>query len=317
MCDLSKPMFHNDDAARRYLERIRWPDGVVCPYCGQLEAARPVRGKSMGKGWYYCSDCERKFTVRVGTVYERSHIPLHKWVMAMHLMAASKKGISAHQLHRMLGITYKSAWFMAHRIREAMVDANPQPMGGPGGSVQADETYIGKKEAIRTKTAFGLPFTKSGNSGPGGKRAVVSLVSGGKARTFHVKSASAVTVREILITNVKRETELHTDESPIYTRVGREYAAHMTVKHSANQYVGPSGESTNKCENYFSIFKRGMKGVYQHCAEKHLQRYINEFDFRYNRREITDAERATEVVTGAGGKLLSYRRTGYGANVQA
>ncbi len=190
-------------------------------------------------------------------------------------------------------------------------------MGGEGEAVQADETYIGKKEAIRTKTAFGLPFTKSGNSGPGGKRAVVSLVSGGKARTFHVKSANAVTVREILVANVKRETELHTDESRIYTRVGEEYAAHKTVNHSRREYARPDGVTTNNVENYFSVFKRGMKGVYQHCKEKHLQRYINEFDFRYNRRDLTDAERASEALKGIEGKRLTYRRTGYGAHIQA
>ncbi len=315
MCDLSNPMFHNETAARRYLEGVRWPDGAWCPFCGTQDAVRPVRGKSMGPGWYYCSECERKFTVRVGTVYERSHIPLHKWVMAMHLMAASKKGVSAHQLHRMLGITYKSAWFMAHRIREAMIDDNPEPMGGPGESIQADETYFGKVEHPRTKTTSGRPFTKSGKFGPANKRAIVSLVSKGRARTFHVKNANARVVREILVTNAHRESELHTDESRIYTRVGGEFSAHRTVNHSAGEYVGKHGQTTNACENYFSIFKRGMKGVYQHCAEKHLQRYINEFDFRYNTRDLEDAERAAIAHKQAEGKRLTYRRTSLGANI--
>ena len=187
MCDLSNPRFHNEDAARSYLEGIRWPDGTVCAFCDRQSTVRPVRGKSMGKGWYYCTKCQKKFTVRVGSIYERSHIPLHKWVTAMHLMAASKKGISAHQLHRMLGITYKSAWFMAHRIREAMKDDSPAPMGGPGSAVQADETYFGRKKGASRK-----------GGGAGHKHAIVSLVTKDKSRTFHVARADARTARQIL-----------------------------------------------------------------------------------------------------------------------
>ena len=301
MCDLSSPKFHNENSAREYLERIRWPDGPVCPRCDRMEPVRPLRGKSMGKGWYYCKGCQDKFTVRVGTIYERSHIPLHKWVAAMHLMAASKKGISAHQLHRMLKITYKSAWFMAHRIREAMKDNNPEPMGGSGSAVQADETYFGNKEGPKKPGRRGIA------PGPANKRAIVSLISGGEARTFHVARADAQTVRRILVTNVHRESELHTDESRIYPRVGQEFTAHKTVVHTAGQYVGPSGESTNKVENYFSIFKRGMRGVYQHCAEKHLQRYINEFDFRYSTRDLQDAERAAMAHKQAEGKRIEIK----------
>ncbi len=230
--------------------------------------------------------------------------------MAMHLMAASKKGVSAHQLHRMLGITYKSAWFMAHRIREAMIDDNPEPMGGEGEAVQADETYFGKVENPTTKTTSGRPFTKSGKGGPANKRAIVSLVSKGKARTFHVKNANARVVREILVTHAHRDSELHTDESRIYTRVGGEFSAHRTVNHSAKEYVGKHGQTTNACENYFSIFKRGMKGVYQHCGEQHLQRYLVEFDFRFNNREIEDAERRDKALAGAEGKRLTYRWSG-------
>jgi transposase-like protein len=216
----------------------------------------------------------------------------------------------------MLGLTYKTAWFMAHRIREAMKDENPSPMGGPGGSVQADETYFGKVEDTKTETTSGREFTGSrAGRGPANKRAVVSLISGGKARTFHVDRADSVTVRQILVTNVRRETELYTDESRIYVKVGEDFSAHKTVNHSANEYVGPSGQSTNKVENYFSIFKRGMKGVYQHCAEKHLQRYINEFDFRYNNRELTDSGRRDKALSSIEGKRLTYRRIGNGANV--
>jgi len=197
---------------------------------------------------------------------------------------------------------------MAHRIREAMKDENPEPIGGSGKSVQADETYFGTIDAMR-----GKPWKEK--KGHSKKMSVFSLVSEGKARTFHVKHADAITVRQILVANVKRETELHTDESRLYTRVGEEYAAHKTTNHHKGQYVGPSGETTNNVENYFSVFKRGMKGVYQHCQEKHLQRYINEFDFRYNRRDLTDTERAQEALKGIEGKRLTYRRTGDGANV--
>lgn len=315
--DITNPIFNDETKAREYLEAQRWPEGAVCPHCGLVDYVKTLGGKSMGPGWYHCTQCREKFTVRVGTVFERSKVPLHKWLLATHLLSSSKKGMSAHQLHRMLGVTYKTAWFMAHRIREAMKDDNPQPMGGPGGSVQADETYIGQKAEKRTVTTSGRPFTKSGKTGPANKRAVVALVSEGKARTFHVNRADAATVRQILVANVSRETELHTDESRIYTKVGEEYAAHRTVNHSAKEYVGKHGQSTNKCENYFSIFKRGMKGVYQHCAEKHLQRYINEFDFRYNSRDLEDWERRDKALQGIAGKRLTYRRIGHGANQPA
>jgi transposase-like protein len=309
MCDLTNPIFNDVTAARKHLESLRWADGRFCPHCGEAEKTSPVRGKKHRTGLYYCNGCKKQFTVTIGTVFERSHIPLNKWLLAFHLMNASKKGISAHQLHRMLGITYKSAWFMAHRIREAMIDENPEPMGGPGKSVQADETYFGNVENPRSVKTDGTAFTKGGKSGPSNKRAVVALVSEGKARTFHVKTANAATAREILVSNVKRETELHTDESRIYTKVGEEYAAHKTVNHSKGEYVRPDGMTTNNVENYFSVFKRGMKGVYQHCAEKHLQRYLCEFDFRYNNREINDAERTAKALKGIEGKRLTYRRT--------
>jgi len=206
----------------------------------------------------------------------------------------------------MLGVTYKTAWFMAHRIRESMKEEPTGPMGGEGESVQADETYFGTRDALRGKSWA----EKKGHSK---KMSVVSLISGGKARTFTVKRADAKTVRELLVTNVSRDTELHTDESRLYVRVGDEFAKHRTVIHVRGQYVGPHGESTNKVENYFSIFKRGMRGIYQHCSEKHLQRYINEFDFRYNNRTITDAERADVALANIAGKRLTYRRTGQGA----
>ena len=301
MCDLTSPIFNDETAAREHLESQRWPNGPICPFCGS-EEAKPLGGKSMGPGWYHCGACRDKFTVRVGTAFERSKVPLHKWLLATHLMCSSKKGISAHQIHRMIGVTYKTAWFMCHRIREAMVDENPEPMGGPGGSVQADETYFGTKDAMR-----GKPWhEKKGHSN---KMSVFSLVSAGKSRTFAVARADAATVRAILVENVDRQSELHTDEARLYITPGAEFKAHKKVNHSRGEYVRKDGVTTNHVENYFSVFKRGMRGVYQHCKEKHLQRYLTEFDFRYNNREITDAERRDVALKGIEGKRLTYRRT--------
>jgi transposase-like protein len=301
MSDLTNPIFQDETAARTFLEAQRWPDGPVCPHCGSVENIRKLKGKSHRPGLYQCNSCREHFTVTVGTVYERSHIPLHKWLLATHLLCSSKKGMSAHQLHRMLRITYKSAWFMAHRIRESMREVNPEPMGGEGQSVEADETYYGQKDEFR-----GKPWKEK--KGHLKKCSVVSLVSEGKARTFHVDHANVETIREILVTNVRRETELHTDESPLYRRTGEEFAGHRRVHHSVGEYVR-DGATTNHVENYFSVFKRGMRGVYQHCSEKHLQRYLNEFDFRYNARTISDADRAIQAHKGAEGKRLTYRRT--------
>lgn len=304
MCDLTSPIFQNEDAARKHLEAIRWPDGAVCPFCDTQNHVRALGGKSMGPGWYHCSSCRKKFTVRVGSVYERSTPPLYKWVMATHLLCASKN----HQLHRVLG----TAWLMVHRIREFMRDDNPQPMGGGGGGsvVEADETYFGKKPGVSMAHH---------HRGPVAHRAVISLVErGGSARSFHAAAyPHSGMVRDILVKNVKRDSELNTDESKLYTAVGEEYAGHYTVTHSAYQYVHPqTGAHSNTIEGYFSIFKRGMKGVYQHCAEKHLQAYLHEFDFlRYTHRNISDAERAELALKGAEGKRLTYRRIGDGAHV--
>lgn len=318
---LTDKIFTDENAAREHLESLRWSNGCHCPMCGGTEKIKPVKMMSKPsvknpesvevKGYYHCGDCRRKFTVRTGTVYERSHIPLNTWVLATHLLCASKKGMSAHQLHRMLGVTYKTAWFMAHRIREAMVDANPDPMGGKGKSVQADETYFGPKSGpLPEKTTGGRPFAQ-GKAGAkrAHKRAIVSLLSEGKARSFHVDRADADTLRNILVTNALRDSQLVTDESRLYISVGKEYSAHETVNHARGEYVR-NGITTNNVENYFSIFKRGMKGVYQHCSEKHLGRYLVEFDFRYNNRDATDFDRAIEALRGAEGKRLTYRRVG-------
>ncbi len=308
MMNITDKIYHDEEAARQHLEAIRWSEGISCPHCGGTEKVKetPMKSKPSKanpeivdlKGYYHCGDCRKRFTVRTGTVYERSHIPLHKWVLATHLMVSSKKGMSAHQLHRMLGVTYKSAWFMAHRIREAMNDTNPPPMGGDGEPVQADETYFGKKAVVTKRTSRGKPSHSS-------QLSVVALVSEGKSRTFHVDRADLQTVREILKKNILQDSTLHTDESRLYTSTGKEFAGHETVKHSAGEYWR-DGVTTNNCENYFSIFKRGMKGVYQHCSEKHLQRYLSEFDFRYNNREIEDSERAELAIKGAEGKRLMY-----------
>jgi len=314
--NLDNPIFQDADKARAYLEAQRWPNGVVCPHCGNADqdALRSLKGKAHRPGVYQCNACREQFSVTVGTVFERSKIPLNKWMLATHLLCSSKKGMSAHQLHRMLGVTYKTAWFMCHRIREAMADDVSQsgPLGGEGKIIEADETYFGATEKKRTVRKDGQPFTKGGKSGPSNKRPVVSLVErGGKVRTFHVAECNVPNVREILVRNVDRASILHTDESRLYIKVGREYADHRTVKHSAGEYVRDKIIHSNTVENYFSIFKRGMKGIYQHCAEKHLHRYLAEFDFRYNTRtglKVTDTERTAIALAGIEGKRLTYRR---------
>lgn len=323
MADLQNPIFQNDDAAREELERVRWPNGPVCPHCGNTDQERiaKVEGKkrSHRPGLYYCNECKGQFTVTVGSVFERSKVPLSKWWLAVHLMASPKKGMSAHQLHRMLGVTYKTAWFMSHRIREAMREGSfDAPLGGKGKVVEADETYFGKRETpIVSKQRRGRPFTKKGKSGPAQKRAVIGLVErGGKVRMMHVHHATKEEVRKLVVTNISRESILHTDESRLYTETGKEFASHRTVKHSAGEYVRYEDDGivhSNTVENVFSVFKRGMKGVYHHCGEAHLHRYLAEFDFRYNRRTalgVTDAERADDIMRGAEGKRLTYRRIG-------
>lgn len=314
--NLKNPIYKDETKAREHLEKLRWPDGAYCPRCGGFEVAK-LGGKAAKLGQYNCRDCRKKFTVTVGTVFERSHIPLTTWLMGFQLMASSKKGISAHQLHRMLGITYKSAWFMAHRIREAMAPAkgSKEPMGGKGKVVEADETYHGKTSEIRTTSVDGRVKYKVKGRGPANKRAIIALVErGGPARTFHVAHATFAKVEEIVSENIDRESRLHTDESRLYSvsKVPTMVAVHESVKHSADEYVRGDVYS-NSAENYFSIFKRGMKGVYQHCSEKHLHRYLAEYDFRYSNRiglGVDDAIRSNEALKGITGKRLTYRRIG-------
>jgi len=307
MTDLTNPIFTDEDEARAYLEQQRWPDGPYCPHCGEVENVTRMSGKSHRKGLFQCNSCRQTFTVTVGTLYERSKVPLHKWLLATHLLCASKKGMSAHQLHRMLGVTYKTAWFMAHRIREAMLDPTPPPLGGKDMTVEADETYLGGNKG-EWQFINGIGWRRK--RGYAGKRAIFALVErNGRARTFHVDRVNAKTLRRIMTTNVRRETDLMTDEAMLYRGVGKEYNSHQRVTHSIREYVR-GDVHTNTVEGFFSIFKRGMKGVYQHCGEQHLQRYLTEFDFRYNTRELTDTERAAEALKGISGKRLMYRRAG-------
>lgn len=299
--DLTNPIFTDETAAREYLEANRWPNGPVCPHCGTVDDIRKMEGKAHRPGLYLCNGCRGQFTVTVGTLYERSHIPLHKWLLATHLLSCSKKGISGHQLHRMLGITYKSAWFMAHRIREGLAPSKGEPpLGGEGKTVEADETYIGRKRGTKVR------------SGVGHKHAVVSLVErGGRARSFKVDRATPHVIRRIVAENASPKSALMTDDAIAYKSVGKTFASHEAVNHTESEYVRGSA-STNTVEGFYSIFKRGMKGVYQHCDEKHLQRYLNEFDFRYSNRTAvgcSDRERTDLALKGIEGKRLTYRRT--------
>jgi transposase-like protein len=311
---LSAKHFHDEQAAYDWVEARVWADGRPCPHCGVLDRSGKLAGKSTRIGVYKCYACRKPFSVKVGTVFESSHIPMHIWLQAMALMSSSKKGFSTNQLHRTLGIGLKAAWFMSHRIREAMRDGALAPMGGAGGIVEADETYLWEKapEKRRTETTSGRPFTKGGRTGPSNKRAIISLVErGGSVRSFHVENADKATVNQIVGENIARETYLYTDESRLYGDADQYFADHQTVKHSAKEYVR-GDVHTNSVEGYFSIFKRGMTGVYQHCAEKHLHRYLAEFDFRYNGRialGVNDAERADRAIRGIVGKRLTYRTT--------
>lgn len=300
--------FHDEEAARKWFEAARWPDGPVCPNCGSLKHYATKKA-----GRYRCGEpeCRKDFTVQTKSVMERSHAPLTSWAMAFHLYASSKKGFTATQLQRHLGCQYNTAWFLHHRVMEAMRRGGLDlpPMGGPGGIVEVDEAYHGPvKDRRPSKQRGNRPYTRGGKSGPGGKRAIVSLVErGGSVRSFHVPTADAATVANIVRENVHKESRLHTDESRLYTIIGQEFAAHETVNHGAKEYAR-GDVTTNSVEGFFGIFKRGMRGNYQHCAEKNLHRYLAEFDFRYNTRTITDGERAVLAVKGGEGKRLTYRQ---------
>jgi len=317
MSVLSAPYMHNEAAAFAHVESILWADGPVCPHCGVVDSAYPLTGvrtkpskkNPEGKGrhgLWKCRECRKQFTVRKGTIFEESHLPLHLWLQAIHLMVSSKKGISSHQLHRVLEVTYKTAWFMTHRIREAMRDGDLAPFGSGGGVVEVDETFIGHDKTVKPKG------DKKGR-GYAHKHKVLSLIDRdtGRARSMVVDSLKAADLLPILQENIAAEAIVYTDEAGQYKNLGCDFAEHGFVAHGAGEYV--SGKvHTNTIEGYFSIFKRGMKGTYQHCAKKHLHRYTAEFAFRYSNRiaaGFDDSDRARIALKGIGGKRLTYQRS--------
>lgn len=301
MSKLSKTAFHNEAQAFEYLEKTLWPDGPVCPHCGSIGRATRLQGTAARIGTWQCNEkeCRKQFTVKVGTVFEHGRIPLHKMLQAVYLLCCSKKGCSSHQLHRILGITYKSAWFLSHRIREAMREGSLAPMGGPGSIVEADETYIGRQQ--------GMDVDRSGYHN---KNMVVTLVErGGSARSFHSDGHSVASIYPIVLENIRRESHLMTDKAAHYRALGKLFSDHGTVAHERGEY-GRGDVHTNTVEGFYSIFKRGMKGIYQHCSEKHLHRYLAEFDFRYSHRVargVNDDARADRAMKGIVGKRLTYR----------
>jgi transposase-like protein len=307
---LTDPRFHDEDAARAWFEAARWPNGPNCSHCGSLKHYATKK-----PGRYRCGEkeCRKDFTVMTGTVMERSHAKLTQWAAAFHMAASSKKGFSAHQLHRTLGCEYNTAWFLWHRVREAMRRGGLEPMGGPGKTVEIDETYIGKLDGqVRQQHRN----RKGGGGGASSyKNTILTLVErGGSARSFHVASTTLADVMPVIRANVARETYMMTDEASWYRWLGKEFASHDRIEHSADEYVRVEADkivTTNSVEGFYSIFKRGMRGTYQHCKEKHLHRYLAEFDFRYSTRTAlgyNDEERAVLAVRGGDGKRLMYRQ---------
>lgn len=302
--NLADPIYHDDDAARAHLETLLWPQGPVCPRCGVTDdRITKLQGKSTRPGVYKCKDCRKPFSVTVGTVMERSHLPLHKWVLAAHFMASSKKGMSALQLQRMLGTNYETAWFLFHRLREC--PKGPRgPMGGEGKVVEADETYVGGREKNRHASK------RKGHLAADAKQPVMVLVDrDGEARPFHVPSVTAKNVRQVLVANASRKSHLMTDGANVYLGVGCEYANHGSTDHAKGEYVRGDGFiHSNSAESYFAILKRGVYGSFHNISEAHLHRYLVEFDFRWTTRKVSDVERAEALLTGAKGKRLMYRQ---------
>lgn len=305
MSYLSQPHFHNEQAAYEFVEARVWPKGPVCPHCGGTERNKLMGGASTRIGTYKCYDCRKPFTVKVGTIFESSHIPLRLWLQGIYLVAASKKGISANQLHRTLGITLKSAWFMGHRIREAMRDNSTDLLGGGGSIVEADETFMGAKRGAKAV------------QGGAHRSKVVSLVSReGKTRSFHVANVDAANLKPILLANIAKDSHLMTDGAGHYRTIGKEFDLHESTNHAQKEYAKDSKVEgvrahSNTVESYFGILKRGIAGVYHHVSEEHLQRYVDEFDFRFSNRKslgIEDAERADILLKGVVGKRLTYER---------
>lgn len=297
---LNAAIYHNEDAARAHLEALRWPDGPICPHCGSLDNAKRMEGKSTRPGLLKCRDCRKQFSVTVGTVFERSKIPLTKWLAATYLICSSKKGISSHQIHRTLGVTYKTAWFMTHRIREAMRDTSTDQLGGDGtsGIVEADETFFGKTRGQGSGTHMSQ------------KQKVVALVERqGRVRAYHVATVTAATLKPILEKQISASARLMTDGASYYKQITTTFKSHETVDHGAGEYVR-GDVTTNTVEGFFGILKRGINGIYQHVSPAHLHRYVDEFCFRYNNRvalEINDVERAQIALQGISGKRLTYR----------
>src|ERR1700738_238159 len=299
--NLTDPIFNDEEAARAHFEGLRWPDGPVCPHCGGVDAATELRGKSTRPGLYKCKQCQKPFTATIGTVYERSHIPLRKWLLATYLLCSSKKGMSAHQLWRMLGFgSYRTAWFMSHRIREAMNTPKPSPIGGESKVVESDEMVFGGKAKNR---AHAKKEPK--------KHTVMTLVErDGKSRSFHIANVKAKTLREKIVTTVSRKSHLMTDELASYEQVGKEFANHGSVNHSADEYVRLGGFiHVNTAECRFSLMKRAVFGTHHSISEAHLSRYLTAWDFKWNTRKMTDGERAAIALEGIEGKRLTYRQT--------
>ncbi len=300
MSVLSQPRFHDEATAFAFVESLLWPQGPICPHCGGCD-----RIYDLGKtriGLRKCGQCRKQFTVRVGTILEDSHLPMTKWLQAIHLMVSSKKGVSSHQIMRTLETTYKTAWFLTHRIREAMRSGALAPFGQGGGIVEVDETFIGREPGMPVKRAFHH------------KMKVLTLVDREtrQARSVVINDLTQSTIGPILAANIAREARLMTDEASVYGPLGRAFAEHGVVNHSHDEYVSRIDPSihTNTVEGFYSVFKRGMKGVYQHCSKKHLHRYVAEFDFRYSNRVrlgIDDTQRAVIALQGVVGKRLTYR----------
>jgi transposase-like protein len=297
---LSAEHFHDEDAAIAFVEARVWPKGPVCPKCGVIGGHYKLQGKSTRRGVYKCHECRKPFTVRVGTIFEDSKVAIHLWLQAIYLLAASKKGISSNQLHRVLGVTLKTAWFMSHRIRHAMADLHEGQLGGEGSSgiVEADETYFGK---IR-------------GHGKGGhmtrKHPVMALVErNGRVRAFHVASVNVNTIDEVLGKNVAKSARLMTDAAPMYRKTGKRFSSHEWVDHGIGEYAR-GDVTTNTVEGFFGVLKMGIRGVYQHVAPEHLNRYVSEFAFRYNNRialGVNDKERADNIIASVIGKRLTYQ----------
>lgn len=301
---LSVAHFHSEEAAYEFAEARLWPDGPTCPHCGATkEHVGKLRGKTNRVGLYKCYACRKPFTVKIGTVFESSHVPMRVWLQAMYLFCSSKKGISTRQLQRTFGCGLKTAWFLGHRVREAMTELNlldAGPLGGANQVVEVDETFVGGKARNRKNV---IPP----------KAPVLALVErDGRVRSFHVQDVTAQSLKPIIVSHINKATYLMTDDAPVYTAIGRQFEGHGTVNHSAEEYVRAAFWHTNTVENFFSIFKRGIYGCYFHVSEPHLHRYAAEFDFRYNNRialGIDDLARADRALIGAKGKRLTYRTT--------